>query len=247
MAVRARIVGWHHPKVVSIPPPSARSEDIPQGTYPAADRPQSFTLEVTNADEPSGEDYFMFDVHTPDTIDYHLDVSGAMFGRGMVVVVDEYNPEQVAEAMRPLVESVVAETWEELAFRVGSLAPWEFEGWKWYPEEERLRQDPGVEAEVRGVRLIRTSTGSSFSLPVEVRFGAAGLDEEVAVPMMLQSPTWLRNNLASATVMLGSGKLFARRPDPAAIEAALIDSVPARAPSWELLTMALTPLRAPNT
>jgi Immunity protein 8 len=247
VAVRARIVGWHHPNVASIPHPPARSEEIPQGVLPERDRPQSFTLEVTDADEPTGEDYFMFDVHTPDTIDYHLDLSGALFGRGMVVVVDEYNPEQVVETLRPLVESVEAETWEELAFRVGSLAPWEFEGWKWYPEEERLRQDPGVEAEVRGVRLIRTSTGSSFSLPVEVRFGAAGLDDEVAVPMTLQSPTWLRNNLASGAVMPGSGNLFARRPDPAAIEAALIDSVPARAPSWELLTMALTPLRPLNT
>jgi Immunity protein 8 len=230
-----------------MPHPPARSEDIPQGVLPERDRPQSFTLEVTNADEPSGEDYFMFDVHTPDTIDYQLDVGGAMFGRGMVVVVDEYNPEQVAETTRPLVESVVAETWEELAFRVGSLAPWEFEGWKWYPEEERLRQDTGVEAEIRGVRLLRTSTGSSFSLPAEVRFGAPGLEDEVTVPMTLQSPLWLRNNLLPEEVILGSGRLFARRPDAAAIEEALAESVPARAPSWELLTLALTPLRAVNT
>jgi hypothetical protein len=247
VAVRARVVGWHHPNVSSLPHPPARSEQILQGVLPERDRPQSFTLEVTDTEEPSGEDYFMFDVHTPDTIDHDLDLSGAMFGRGVVVVVDEYDPELVAETMRPLVESVEARTWEELAFRVGSLGEWEFEGWKWNPEEERLRRDPGVEAAVRDVRLLRTSTGSSFSLPIEVRFGAAGLEDEVTVPMTLQSPLWLRNHLSPGAVMLGAGKVFARRPDAAAIREALAGSVPARAPSWELLRLALQPLRAPGT
>jgi hypothetical protein len=247
VTVRARVVGWHHPNAVSIPRPPARSEEIPQGVLPGRDRPQTFTLEVSDPEEPRGEDYFTFDVHTPDTIDQHLDINEAMCGRGVIVLVDEYQPELVAETMRPLVESVEARTWEELAFRVGSLAAWEFEGWKWYPEEERLRQDPGIEAAVRDVRLFRTSTGESFSLPIEIRFGATGLEEEMTVPMTLQSPLWLRNNLPSGTVLLGAGRVFARRPDVAAIREALAELVPARAPTWELLRLALQPLRPPGT
>jgi Immunity protein 8 len=248
VAVRARVAGWHHPSVVSIPHPPGRSEQIPQGVLPERDRPQSITLEVANAERSGGEDYFEFEVQTPDTLEHLLEMRGALFGRGQIVVLDRYDPERVAETLRPLVESVEAESWEEAAFQIGSLGRWEFEGWKWYPEEERLRPHPGVEAEVREVRLLRTALGESFSLPIEVRFGGTGVEDELTVPMVLQSPLWVRNHMAREEVVIGSGRVFAPRPDGEAIHAALVETSPvARAPSWDLLRLTLQPLEAPGT
>jgi hypothetical protein len=227
VAVRARVAGWH---------------------LPAGNASPGFVLEVTDADHPKGEEHFPFAVHTPATIERVLVSRGAMLGRGIIVVEDDYDPERVAETIRPVVESMEGSSWEELAFRIGSLTPWEFEGWRWDPDRERIREDPGVSAEVRDVRLVRTSTGLSFSLPVEVRFGAAGADDlELTVPMTLHSPLWLRNQLPSDAVMLGAGRMFAVRPDGGAIREALAGDVPARAPSWDLLRLALTPPRSLGT
>jgi hypothetical protein len=245
MAFRARVEGWN------LRPTSRLTEDggldVPQGVLPSVDGPQWFNLEVTDANHPQGENFFEFGVHSPETLQHLLERQGALLGRGIVVVIDEYDPERVAETMRPLVESVKGETWEEVAFRVGALGPWEFEGWKWHPDEEELRPDPGVEAEVRGVRLLRTAIGDSFSLPIEVRFGGDD-DEEVTVSLLLQSPLWLRNNTGPGEVVLGSGRLFSLRPDPDAIREALEGISPvARAPSWDLLRRTLRPLQAPGT
>jgi immunity protein 8 of polymorphic toxin system len=247
VAVRARVAGWHHPSVVSLAQDGGGRE-IPQGVIPTPEEPQRFTLEVADAERSGGEDYFEFDVQTPDTLAHLLEMRGALFGRGQIVVLDRYDPERVGETLRPLVESVEAESWEEAAFRIGSLGRWEFEGWKWYPEEERLRQHPGVEAEVREVRLLRTALGESFSLPIEVRFGGTGVEDELTVPMVLQSPLWVRNHMAGDEVVVGSGRVFATRPDGEAIHAALVETSPvARAPSWDLLRLTLRPLEAPGT
>jgi hypothetical protein len=166
-------------------------------------------------------------------------------------VVDEYQPDRVADAMRPLVESVEAATWEELVFRIGSLGPWEFEGWKWHPDEEELRPHRGVEAEVRGVRLLRTAIGDSFSLPIEVRFGGTGVRDDIVVPMLLESPLWIQGRSAPGDVVLGSGKIFAIRPDLQVIRETLAAQAGSfgwpRAPSWDLLSLALRPLQAPST
>lgn len=255
MAFRARVEGWNLPSVVSLTEEKrARwltkrgGSDVPQGVLPTVERPQHFNLEVTKADDPGGEDFFEFDVHSPDTLQDLLERRGAVLGRGIVVVVDEYDPERVAEEMRPLVESVAGQTWEEVAFRVGSLGPWEFEGWKWYPDEEELRPDPGLEAEVRDVRLLRTAIGDAFSLPIEVLFGANGVPDELTVPLLLQSPLWVRNHTAPGGVVLGSGRVFGLRPDAEEIRAALAETTPvARAPSWDLLRLSLQPLEAPDT
>jgi hypothetical protein len=252
--VRATVKGWNLPSVAALTKKKRvrwlpkRGGGIPQGVLPTVERPQYFNLEVTRAERPGGEDYFEFDVHTPETLEHLLEARKAMLGRGLVVVTDEYDPERVAEEMRPLVESVEAETWEELAFRVGSLGPWEFEGWKWHPNEEELRPDPGLQAEVRDVRLLRTAIGDAFSLPIEVRFGAHGVEEEVTVPLLLQSPLWVRNHLPTGEVLLGSGRVFGLRPDVEEIGAALAEwAPPARAPSWDLLCLALRPLEPPGT
>jgi hypothetical protein len=220
VAVRARVAGWHLPK---------------------GDASRGFVLEVANADGSTGEDHFPFEVHSPGTIERAVAARGAILGRGLLVV-DEYDPELVAEAIRPVIESMEASSWEELAFRIGSLAPWEFEGWRWDAEQERIREEPGIQAEVRGVRLQRTSTGLSFSLPVEITFGAADDEDlEVTVSMTLHSPLWLRNRFPPGTVMLGAGRVFAGRPDADVIRDALARDVPARAPSWDLLRLALIP------
>jgi hypothetical protein len=253
--IRATVKGWNLPSVGWLTKgkrarwlPKRGGGDIPQGVLPTVERPQHLNLEVTRAESPGGEDYFEFDVHSPDTLQHLVELRGAVLGRGIVVVVDEYEPERVVEEMRPLVESVEGQTWEEVAFRVGALGPWEFEGWKWYPDEEELRPDPGVEAEVRDVRLLRTAIGDAFSLPVDVLFGAKGLEEEVTVSLLLQSPLWVRNQTAPGGVVLGSGRIFGLRPDAEAIHAALVEASPiARAPSWDLLRRTLRPLQAPGT
>jgi hypothetical protein len=253
--VRATVKGWNLPSVAPITEgkrvrwlPKRGGNDIPQGVLPTVERPQHFNLEVTSAEGPGGEDYFEFDVHTADTLQHLLESRSAWLGRGIVVVADEYDPERVAERMRPLVESVEGQTWEEVAFRVGSLGPWEFEGWKWHPDEEELLPDQGVQAEVRDVRLLRTAIGDAFSLPIEVRFGAIGMEEEVTVPLLLQSPLWVRNHLPPGGVLLGSGRVFGLRPDAEEIRGALEEwAPPARAPSWDLLRLSLQPLEAPDT
>jgi hypothetical protein len=249
--VRATVKGWNLPSVGWLTEKkrirwlSRRRGEVPQGRLPTAEQPQWLNLEVTEAGGPGGEDYFEFEVHTPDTLQGVLENYGALLGRGIVVVVEEYDPERVLEEMRPLVESVEGRTWEEVAFRVGSLGPWEFEGWKWYPEEEELRPDPEVvEAEVREVRLPRTAIGESFDLPIEVRFGLVGREEELTVRSRLQSPLWVRNQLPSGGILIGSGRIFALHPDPEAIAAALAASPIARAPTWEFLRLSLTPLDA---
>jgi hypothetical protein len=255
MAFRATVQGWNLPSVARLTRgkrvrwhTKRGDAEIPQGVLPTIERPQHFNLEVTKADDPGGEDNFEFDVHSPDTLQHLLERRGAVLGRGIVVVVDEYEPERVAEEMRPLVESVEGQTWEEVAFRVGSLGPWEFEGWKWYPDEEELRPDPGLEAEVRDVRLLRTAIGDAFSLPIEVRFGAIGMEEELTVPLLLQSPLWIRNHATPGGVVLGSGRVFGLRPDAEEIRASLAETLPvARAPSWDLLRLSLQPLEAPDT
>jgi hypothetical protein len=249
------VKGWNLPSVAWLSEKkrirwlSRRGGEIPQGVLPTVDRPQSFNLEVTDPDGRGGEDYFEFEVHTPQTLQHLLETSGAVLGRGILVVVEEYDPERVAEAMRPLVESVEGRSWEEVAFRVGSLGPWEFEGWKWYPEEEALRPDPGVvEAEVREVRLLRTAIGDSFDLPIEVRFGAVGREEVVTVPLLLQSPLWVRNHVAPGGILLGSGRVFSLRPDAEMISSVLAAASPvARAPTWDLLRLSLHPLEARST
>ena len=255
MPFRARVRGWNLPSVARLTKgkrlrwlPKRGGDDVPQGVLPTVERPQHFNLEVTKGDDPGGEDYFEFDVHSPETLEHLLETRKAMLGRGIVVVVEDYDPDRVAETMRPLVESVEGETWEEVAFRVGSLGPWEFEGWKWHPDEEELRPDPGLQAEVRDVRLLRTAIGDAFSLPIEVRFGANGIEEELAVPLLLQSPLWIRNQLPPGGVLLGSGRVFGLRPDPEEIRAALADAAPLpRAPSWDLLRLTLRPLAPPGT
>lgn len=255
MPIRATVKGWTLPSVGWLTKKKRvrwltrrGAGDVPQGVLPTVERPQHFNLEVTQADHSGGEDYFEFDVHSPDTLQDLLDQRGAVLGRGIVVVVDEYDPERVAEEMRPLVESVEGQTWEEVAFRVGSLGPWEFEGWKWHPDEEELRPDPGVQAEVRDVRLLRTAIGDAFSLPIEVAFGAIGGEEEITVPLLLQSPLWVRNHTASGGMMLGSGRVFSLRPDAEEIRVALTEASPvARAPSWDLVRLSLQPLETPGT
>jgi hypothetical protein len=254
MPFRARVKGWNLPSVGWLTAGkrvrwlTKRARRIPQGVLPTVDRPQHFNLEVTKADDPGGEDYFEFDVHTPETMEHLLETRKAMLGRGIVVVTDQYDPDRVAEEMRPLVESVEGQTWEEVAFRVASLGPWEFEGWKWHPDEEELRPDPGLQAEVRDVRLLRTAIGEAFSLPIEVRFGANGVQEEVTVSLLLESPLWVRNHLSPGEVLLGSGRVFGLRPDAEEIGAALAEwAPPARAPSWDLLCLALRPLEPPGT
>jgi immunity protein 8 of polymorphic toxin system len=246
MAFRARVKGWNLPSTARLT--EGGGQDVPQGVFPTIDGPQSFNLEVASAEGPGGKDFFEFDIHSPETLQNLVESRRAVLGRGIVVVVGDYDPERVTEAMRPLVESVQADTWEEVAFRVASLGPWEFEGWKWYPDEERLRPDPGVAAEVRGVRLLRTAIGDSFSLPIEVRFGANSVAQEVAVPLSLQSPLWIRNHPPEDGVVLGAGRVFSLQPDAEAILSALVETSPiARAPSWELLHLALRPLEAPGT
>jgi hypothetical protein len=240
VGVRAGVKGWNLPAVGELGLGGGR--DIPQGVLPTVENPQGYNLEVTDRSRSSGEDYFAFDIHTPDTLQEEVDRRGAVLGRGIVVVVDEYDPDRVAETMRPLVESVHMESWTELAFRVGSLGPWEFEGWKWHPEEEELRPDPGVQAVVAGVRMIRTAIGESFSLPADVTFGGTGVDDQVAVRMVVQSPLWLRNHSARGDVILGTGRIFAVSPDPERIVRALADGGLPRAPSWELLRLTLEPL-----
>ena len=251
MPVRATVKGWNLPSVGVLKRKRIRwlsnqaRGEIHEGVLPTAEHPQFFNLEVTQAAGGGGEDYFEFEVHTPETLQRALELHGALLGRGIVVVVEEYDPERVAEEMRPLVESVEGRTWEEVAFRVASLGPWEFEGWRWYPEEEELRPDPGMEAEVRGVRLLRTAIGDSFDLPIEVRFGPVGGEEEITVHSRLQSPLWVRNQLPSDGILIGSGRVFALHPDPEAIAAALAATSPiARAPRWELLRLSLQPLEA---
>jgi hypothetical protein len=240
VAVRARIVGWNTPSVAELGLGGGRP--VPQGVLPSEQNPQSLNIELRDRARASGEDYFGFDVHTPETLQGLLVRRVAVFGRGMVVVVDAYEPDRVVEMVRPIVEAVEASTWEELAFRVGSLAPWEFEGWKWHPDEERLRQDRGVEAEVRDVRLLRTAIGDAFSLPIEVRFGGTGVPDDVVVPMVLQSPLWIRGKASPGDVELGAGRIFALEPNADAIRSALADDEPiARAPSWDLLRLTLTP------
>jgi Immunity protein 8 len=222
--------------------------DIPQGVLPTVGDPQSFNLEVTDPDKDGGEDYFGFEIHTPETLQDELERRGAVLGRGIVVVVDEYDPDRVADMMRARVESVHMDTWEEVAFRVGALAPWEFEGWRWDAEAEQLRPHRGIEAEVREIRLLRTAIGDAFSLPIEVRFGGTDVVDELVVEMTLESPLWIRGRSAPGDVLVGAGRVFALQPNEEAIAAALADAEPiARAPSWELLTLALTPLRALNT
>jgi hypothetical protein len=246
MAFRARVKGWNHPSTTG--PPEDGNPAPSEGPLPMIDRPQRFNLEVTDAGHPQGEEFFEFDVHSPETLQHLLEAREALLGRGIVVVVGEYAPERVAETMTPLVESVKGETWEEVAFRVGALGPWEFEGWKWHPAEEELRPDPGVEAEVRDVRLLRTAIGDSFSLPMEVRFGGKDLEEEITLSFLLQSPLWLRNNVVPGEVVPGSGRIFSLRPDADAIREALEEASPlARAPSWDLLRRTLRPLEAPST
>jgi hypothetical protein len=246
VAVRARVKGWHFPSVGELGIGGGRK--IPQGFLPTVDDPQSFTLEVTDRDGARGEDYFAFEVHTPETIQDELERRGALFGRGLVVVVDEYDPDRVAEAMRPLVESVEADAWEELAFRVGFLGPWEFEGWKWHPDAEELRPHRGVEAEVRDVRILRTSVSDAFSLPAEIRFGGSGVDQELTVPMVLESPLWIRGRSSPGDVVLGAGRVFALKPDADVILSALAGTERlAQAPSWEMLRLALEPLQTPGT
>jgi hypothetical protein len=246
VAVRARVKGWNLPSTAALGQGGGRH--IPQGVLPTVGNPQSFNLEVTDADRDSGEDYFQFDVHTPETLQELLERRGAVLGRGLVVVLEEYDPNRVAEAVRPLVESVEAATWEELAFRVGVLAPWEFEGWRWHADEEQLRPHRGIEAEVRKIRLPRTAIGDAFSLPIEVRFGGTAVADELVVEMNLESPLWIRGRSSPGDVVVGAGRVFALQPDQEAIGSALADAEPiARAPSWELLTLALTPLRAVNT
>jgi hypothetical protein len=246
VAVRARVKGWSLPSTAALG--QAGGRDIPQGVLPSVGNPQSFNLEVTDPDKDSGEDYFEFDIHTADTLQDEVERLGAVFGRGIVVVADEYDPERVAETMRPLVESVRLATWTELAFRVGSLGPWEFEGWKWHPDDEQLRPDPGIQAVVREVRLLRTAIGESFSLPAEVRFGGTGVDDELTVPMVVQSPLWLRNHSDRGDVIVGAGRIFTLAPDPTGIVHSLGDrSDLPRAPSWELLRLTLEPLGAADT
>jgi Immunity protein 8 len=246
VTVRALVKGWNLPSVSELT--TGRGRPVPQGVLPTIENHQHFNLEVTDRATPTGEDYFEFEVQTPDTLEQILRTHGALFGRGQIVVLDRYEPERVAETLRPLVESVEAESWEALAFRIGSLGGWEFEGWKWYPDEERLRRHPGVEAEVREVRLLRTAIGASFSLPIEVRFGGTDVSDELTVRMELQSPLWVRNHLARGGVMIGAGRVFAVRPDGAAVHEALVEASPvARAPSWDLLRLALQPPEAPGT
>jgi Immunity protein 8 len=246
VTVRARVVGWNLPAVGDLGSEGGR--DVAQAVLPTVDRPQRFNLEVTDSDERGGKEFFEFRVHTPETLQHLLEETGALFGRGIVVVVDEYDPDRVAEAMRPAVESVEADTWEAAAFRVGSLGRWEFEGWRWYPDREELRPHPGVPAEVRDVRLLRTAIGDAFSLPMEVRFGGAQMEEEMTVPMALESPLWIRGRAGPGAVILGSSRVFALKPDAETIRSALVDATPvARAPSWELLGLSLQPLRAPGT
>ncbi|MGH2676769.1 MAG: Imm8 family immunity protein [Actinomycetota bacterium] len=246
MAIRARVKGWNLSSMAVLGQGGGR--DIPQGVLPTVENPQSFNLEVTDRDKDSGEDYFGFDIHTADTLQDQVEHRGAVFGRGIVVVGDEYDPDRVAETMRPLVESVHMATWTELAFRVGSLGPWEFEGWKWHPDDEELRPDPGIQAVVRDVRLLRTAIGESFSLPAEVRFGGTGVDDELTVPMLVQSPLWLRNHSERGDVIVGAGRIFTPAPDPEGIVRALGDrnDLP-RAPSWELLRLTLEPMGAADT
>jgi hypothetical protein len=240
------VVGWNLPSVGELGSEGRR--DIAQAVLPTAERPQRFNLEVTDSDESGGKEFFEFRVHTPETLQHLLKDTGAVFGRGMVVVVDEYDPDRVAEAMRPAVESVEADSWEAAAFRVGSLGPWEFEGWRWYPDREELRPHPGVPAEVRDVRLLRTAIGDAFSLPMEIRFGGAGEDQEITVPMVLESPLWIRGRAGPGDVVLGSGRIFGLKPDAEAVRSALAEADPvARAPSWELLGLSLQPLGTPGT
>jgi Immunity protein 8 len=246
VAVRARVKGWNLPSISELGHGDGR--EIPQGILPTVRNPQSFNLEVTDPDKDSGEDYFQFDVHTPETLQELLERQVAVLGRGLVVVVDEYNLDRVVETLRPLVESVEAATWEELAFRVGSLAPWEFEGWRWHADEEQLQPHRGIEAEVREIRLLRTAIGDAFSLPIEVRFGGTDVADELVVEMNLESPLLIRGRSAPGDVVVGAGRVFALQPDHEAIGSALANAKPiARAPSWELLTLALTPLEAPDT
>jgi hypothetical protein len=251
--LRATVKGWNLPSVGWLTEKkrirwlSRGGGEVPQGGLPTPEQPQWLNLEVTEAGGAGGEDFFEFEVHTPDTLHRVLETHGALLGRGIVVVVEEYDPERVAEEMRPLVESVEGRTWEEVAFRVGSLGPWEFEGWKWYPEEEELRPDPGVEAEVREVRLLRTAIGDSFDLPIELRFGLVGGEEEVTVRFRLQSPLWVRNQLPPDGILVGSGRVFGLHPDPEAIASALAATSPvARAPSWDLLRLSLQPIATPS-
>jgi hypothetical protein len=246
MAFRAKVKGWNLPSTARLT--EGGDQDGPQGVFPTIDGPQSFNLEVASAEGPGGENFFEFEIHSPTTLQHLVEAHGALLGRGIVVVVGDYDPERVVEAMRPLVESVQGDTWEEVAFRVASLGPWEFEGWKWYPDEERLRPDPGVAAEVRDVRLLRTAIGDSFSLPIEVRFGANGVAQELTVSLSLQSPLWIRNHPPENGVVLGAGRVFSLEPNAGAIRSALVETSPiARAPSWDLLHLALRPLEAPGT
>ena len=252
MPVRATVKGWNLPSVAMLTEKKrirwlsgGRGVRVPQGQIPTPERPQWFNLEVTQVGGQGGEDYFEFEVHTPETLQRALESHGALLGRGIVVVVEEYDPERVAEEMRPFVESVEEGSWEEVAFRVASLGPWEFEGWRWHPEEEELRPDPGVQAEVRGVRLLRTAVGDSFDLPIEVRFGPVGADEEIALQLRLQSPLWVRNHLPPDGILIGSGRIFALRPDTEEIAATLAAASPiATARTWDLLRLSLQPLGA---
>jgi hypothetical protein len=242
MAFRARVQGWNLPPAGDLP--DDEDPDPPESASTTLRAARRFNLEVANADGLGGEEFFEFEVHSPETLHRLLQARGALFGRGVVVVVGDYDPERVTEALRPLVESVEGETWEEVAFRVSSLGPWEFEGWRWYPDEERLRPHPGVAAEVRNVRLLRTAIGDSFSLPIEVGFGVNGVERELTVSLLLQSPLWIRNHIPPGGIVVGSGRIFSLRPDADEIRTALVEISPvARAPSWDLLGLALRPLR----
>ncbi len=74
-----------------------------------------------------GEDIFDFVVCTPKWVEQQIQKSGPFFGRARILV-NEYNYDQIFNAVDALCNSLSGDTWETIEYKLRLYGDWEYEG-----------------------------------------------------------------------------------------------------------------------
>jgi hypothetical protein len=77
----------------------------------------------------TGEEWFDVGVCTSAWLDRHVRENGPVLGRHYLIV-ERWNARRVRDYLTAAVESQEAQTWPELAERIGRIGMWEFEDYK---------------------------------------------------------------------------------------------------------------------
>lgn len=121
--MNAKLLGLYSPDV-----------DIPLDRY-IPEQKDNFCFLATmliGEETVGGEETFDIIVCTPQWLINNHSVSDIIIGRHYLIVF-EYNYKRIVETLQKIVENSYAETWDEIALKIGRVGRWEFED---YHEKE---------------------------------------------------------------------------------------------------------------